>query len=131
MMQIIRISEVNQMENEKLKPLFCKREDMKPPQINHDFKKGDLRLLLKDSNIYSISNQLNFKVDKDFIVEISSPFMENSAVVKPQDLCGAHWGYIPYLVPRGADEWIINVNDTIPFEMPKPMFPKPHYKDEK
>lgn len=116
---------------ENLKPLYCKSEDMKPPQINHDFKKGDLRMLVKGSNIYSTANQLNFKVDEDFIVEISSPLMENYVFVTPQYLCGAHWGSFPYLVPMGADEWIINVNDTIPFEMPKPMFPESYYVDEK
>ena len=114
------------MENHK--PLHCKPEDMKPPQITHDFKKGDLRLLLKDSNIYSTANQLNFKVHEDFIIEISALFWENSVIVRPQYLCGAHWGAIPYLVPRGADEWIINLNDTTSFEMPKPMFLKPYYK---
>jgi hypothetical protein len=116
---------------ENLKSLFCKSEDIKPPQITHDFKKGDLRMLVKGSNIYSIANQLNFKVDEEFIVEISSPLMENYVFVTPQYLCGAHWGSFPYLVPRGADEWIINVDDTIPFEMPKPMFLESYYVDKK
>lgn len=111
------------------KPLFT-RDYKSPPEPTHNIKLGDLRLVPKGSVVSSCSNQMNFVLTQDVIVQVIHLLMEDFAYVKPQDLCGAVIGAIPYVLRKGSDEWSIRLSETEPYEIPKSFFPKARYESE-
>ena len=76
-------------------------------------KKGELRFLPKDTEIFLLKKQLNIKSIDDCIIEIYETCIDGKSVfVKPKKDSSV---YIPYYNDYGNDEWIVDYNNTLEY----------------
>jgi len=79
-------------------------------------KKGELRLIPKETFVWSIANQSYIKFKDDIIGEITSTCVDSNLIfLRPKFLFIATSG----TYNMGTDELAINYKKTEPFETPK------------
>lgn len=82
-------------------------------------KIGELRLIPKGTEFWSIKNQNIIMLTQDTIVEIKQVSMDIIFVIQ-KELIFNITGYIPTLISRGYDEWEISYSKTLPYNIPEP-----------
>lgn len=84
-----------------------------------EIKIGDLRLIPKETGVFSITNQRRIFLDEDAIVEIKHTCYDSDIVfVKPKQLLFNCPGFITGLIGLGGDEWSISYSQTLPYSIP-------------
>lgn len=84
-------------------------------------KIDELREIPGGFHVWSIANQANIQLTTSTIVKIKHTCYGNSVVfVKPMQLIFNMPGQIPTVIEQGTDEWSIDYNKTVPYEVPKP-----------
>ena len=84
---------------------------------------GENRLIPKGTIFWSIKNQTNIMLDEDSIIEITHTCTGSDAVfVKPKQLIFNMIGYIPTLIGKGTDEWVISYSKTLSYTIPEAQF---------
>jgi hypothetical protein len=82
-------------------------------------KVGNLRMIKKGSQVWSIHNQANIILTEDSIVEVGNTCHGNDYVfVKPMQLLFALT--IPGICGRSKDEWSVSYENTEHYEVPPP-----------
>ena len=83
----------------------------------------EYRLIPKDTEFWSISNQETMSCGTDQIVQVKHTCAGNDVVfVKPMQLMGNMPGHVPGLMSKGTDEWELNYSKTEPYRLPKPEY---------
>lgn len=86
-------------------------------------KINEIRLIPKETIVWSIKNQSNIRLVDDTIVQIKHTCIGNDTVfVEPRQLIFNMIGHIPTLIGRGTDEWSLNYSNTLPYNIPSPTF---------
>lgn len=84
---------------------------------------GEIRKILKGTQVWSIANQTLIGFNEDQICEVTHTCIGNDTVfVEPKRLAWNLPGQIPTLMGRGTDEWSVSYSKTEPYQVPKPQF---------
>jgi len=103
-----------------------------PLTATHDIDVGELRLIPKGRQFWSIKNQTSLTSNEDEIVEIKHTcYGSDQVFVTPKQLLFNIPGQIPTLIGKGVDEWGISYSKTLPYTVPEPQLYTFTYTDKK
>ncbi len=82
---------------------------------------GEYRLIPKGTVFWSINCQTELITRKDEIVEINQRCTGELDIifVLPKQLIFNAPGFMPTLIGKGVDEWMLNYSETLPYTIPK------------